>query len=170
MAALWSFVFMAAELLSNGSFSRPKPVPDTGPPATWTRVPLAEKLVVAVPPDFDREVVPLGASGAMLTLTDGTDAVIVTVYSDGAPDALRVHREELQKALGAGPSTVGARRFLGKRRTAERLQTLRAGVEVEAEVVAADLGARTVVATFVRVAGGPNVAVIDRIVDAVALK
>lgn len=170
MAGPWSLVLMVAALVSNGSVSRPKPPAEPVVPANWTKVLVADKVMVSVPPDFDRELVPLGAKAAMLTMTDGTDAVIVTVYSDGAPDALRVHREELQKALGTGPATAATRRFLGKKRAAERLQTLRTGVEVEAEVVAADLGARTVVATFVRVVGGPNVEVIDRIVAAVALQ
>ncbi|MCC6622168.1 MAG: hypothetical protein IT385_12970 [Deltaproteobacteria bacterium] len=140
-----------------------------GAPASWPRVPLLERIVVPAPPGFDRDQRPLGARAAMLSLTDGSDTVVVSVYSDGAPDALRIHREELQKAIGAGPSTATSRRFLGKRRQAERLSSLFEGAEIEAEVTAADLGSRTVVVTFVRVKGGPNTTTIDQIVAGVAL-
>lgn len=140
------------------------------PTAAWPRALVMDKVEVPVPPGFDRELRPLGARAAMLSLTDGSDTVIVTVYADGAPDALRVHREELQRALGAGPSTSTKRLFLGRRRATEVLSAHALGVEVVAEVVAADLGARTVVASVVRVKDGPNAAVLDQVVSGTRLQ
>lgn len=146
----------------------PNPKGAVKAPETWPRA-LVERIEVPVPPGFDRELRPLGAHAAMLTLTDGTDSVVVTVYSEGAPEALRVHREELQRALGAGLQKPARRLFLGKRRASETLSAHYLGADVVAEVVAADLGARTVVATIVRVADGPNANVLDRVVSSVKL-
>lgn len=162
MIALVASVFVAL-----GASAGPR-APEV--PASWPRLTVLDRVTVPAPPGFDREPRPLGARAAMLTLTDGTDTVIVTVYSDGAPDALRVHREELQKALAAGPPKATSRVFLGKRRPCERLQAWFEGVEVEAEVTAADLGARTVVVSFVRVHDGPNTTIIDQVVAGVALE
>ncbi|MFO0749944.1 MAG: hypothetical protein U1F43_30390 [Myxococcota bacterium] len=106
----------------------------------------------------------------MLSLTDGTDTVVVTVYADGAPDALRVHREELQRTLGAGLPSVGKRWFFGRRRASETLGAHYLGVDVVAEVVAADVGPRTIVATIVRVADGPNATVLDQVVAGVGMR
>lgn len=133
----------------------------------WPKVTVLDRVSTAVPPGFDRELKPLGARAAMLTLTDGTDSVVVTVYADGAPDALRVHREELQKALGGGAAKAGKRRFLGRKRPSEVMQAHYRGVDVVAEVVAADLGTRTIVASIVRVTGGPNQLVLDTVVSRV---
>jgi len=136
----------------------------------WPRVTILERVSASVPPGFDRELAPIGARAAMLTLTDGTDTVVVTVYGDGAPDALRVHREELQKALGGGAATTTKRRFIGKKRTAETIAATYRGVNVVGEVVAADLGARTIVASIVRVADGPNQLVLETVVSLVAVE
>ncbi len=126
-------------------------------------VALDERVSVLVPADMTHEQRSLGARGDMLTLADGSDVMILVVYrkdgADKAPtptEALEVHVDELERALGPATRQAAKRRVLGRDQAAVTLALTRDGVARDAWVVAFEAGGRTIVVSAVMVRGSPN--------------
>jgi hypothetical protein len=121
---------------------------------------------VPIPEGFDAEGKRTNGRLETLTLTDGTDALVVTVYratdtwrAPTATAALRAHAEELGKTLGADEHLASAR-VAGRDVPARSFEFKRSGAGWRAVVVALDagdtIGRLTIVAVWVAVAGGPG--------------
>jgi len=126
-------------------------------------VAIDDKVSVFVPTDMTREQRSLGARGDMLTLADGSDAMVLVVYRQGGADkapsaaeALQVHAEELERALGPATRQPARRRVLGRDQDAVLLSLTRDTVPRDAWVVAFEARGRTIVVSAVLVRGSPN--------------
>jgi len=126
-------------------------------------VAIDDQVSVLCPADMAREQRSLGTRGDMLTLSDGNDVLAVVVYRrDGADkppppaEALRVHVDELERALGPATRAPSKRRVLGRDQNALTLTLTREGVARDAWVVATESRGMTIVVSAVLIQGSPN--------------
>lgn len=146
-------------------------------PSDETVVTIGAGTSLRVPKGMTLEPRAFGARGDALTLIDGNEIMVITVYRrDGRerpPDpetALRAHAAELEEALRPASRRPVELTILGRERLAVEFDKPASDAGRRAWVVAFELRRRTVVASAMVVRGSPNESLMGRILDGLTVR
>ncbi len=112
---------------------------------------VAGRVAVPVPLAMSSQQPPLDG-GESIAMTDGVEALVVSVYTRSTrPSAYRAqaaHTQALVKRVGASSTTSIQHRLLGRSQRGQEVRFRHAGAGYTARVVAASSGGVTVVASW----------------------